>query len=306
MTEDAPQALPATVLDALAREFPGARAERATVAGRGWDVTAWRVPTNDGDWLVRVPRHAGAIAAIEDQTCLMSNLGPLGFPVPRDARLLRDAHEQVIAGLYRYVEGHPAQVRGPTERERLAAGLGAFLTRLHGLDPATLLGCRVQRYEPWRDEFAPRLEHCLPHLGGATRTWIEGRAAALAALSRALPPPVLLHADLKPAHVLLDEAGEVAGILDFESVPVSDPAFDFSRVMKHWDRGLAVRVLAHYDRPVDTTLLKRAEAYVDFDAVASLDSALRRPDMPEMVARSKRVLAARAAAATRQRRIDAP
>lgn len=71
--------LPRAVVAALASALPEAVPDRATVAGVGWDVVAWRVPAPDGDWLVRVPRHEGAPKAIEDQICLMRVLAPLEF-----------------------------------------------------------------------------------------------------------------------------------------------------------------------------------------------------------------------------------
>ncbi|MCA9849936.1 MAG: aminoglycoside phosphotransferase family protein [Dehalococcoidia bacterium] len=300
MNESTEQSLPTDVAVAIADALPGADPARATIAGVGWDVVAWRLPASDGDWLARVPRHEGAPRAIEDQTCLMRALAPLGFPVPPEPRLVRDVRGRVVAGLYRYVHGRTAEVRGAHERERLARGLAAFVSRLHAVDLDRLEGCRVRRYEPWRDEFAPMVERVLPHLAPRTASWLRARAELLAELSDRLPPPVLVHADLKPKHVLLRTDGEIAGVLDFESIPVTDPAFEFSRIWQNWDRALAERVLAHYDRHADRELMQRAEAYLDFDVVAVLDSALKREDMAHWTPRAKRMLAARAAWSVRR------
>lgn len=142
-----------------------------------------------------------------------------------EPQLLRDVDATVVAGLYRYVDGRPANVRGARERERLARVLAAFVSRLHAVDVARLAGCDVRRYEPWRDEFAPMVRRVLPHLAPRTASWLQGRAERLADFSDRLPAPVLIHADLKPTHVILDSTGEIVGVLDFESIPVTDPAF---------------------------------------------------------------------------------
>ncbi|MGE3960873.1 MAG: aminoglycoside phosphotransferase family protein [Dehalococcoidia bacterium] len=296
--------LPRAVQRALASELgavlPAGWAARVAVAGTGWDVVAWRVPALDGDWLVRVPRHDGALDPIEDQTCLMRALVARGLPVPTEPRMLRGAQGRALAGVYRFVDGGPAVPRGSAERDRLARHLGAFVSRLHAVDPATLEGCRVRRYQPWRDEFAPMVERVAPTLPSGTAAWLRGRAERLAELSTRLPPLVLVHADLKPNHVLLDGTGAIAGVLDFEGIPVTDPAFEFSRIAQNWDAGLARRVLAHYALPADPELMVRAQAYLDFDVVAVLDSALRRPDMSGWVPRARRMLGARASAQSRR------
>ncbi len=46
---------------------------------------------------------------------------------------------------------------------------------------------------------------------------------------------VLVHGDLQARNVLVDEAGVVAGVVDFETAGFADPAEDFSRLALDWD-----------------------------------------------------------------------
>lgn len=290
--------LPAAIAAALRTQVPGARPDQAEVAGRGWDVTAWRIPADGGDWTARVPRHPGGAQSIEAQTCLAGVLGPHGLPLPRDPSILRDAQGVLLAGLYRYEDGCPAVVRGRAERTRLASMIADFLNVLHAINPAELASCAPRQYEPWADEFAPLVARTVDTLGPATARWVQARASALARASERLPPPVIVHADLKPAHVLLHDTGQISAVLDFESVQVSDPALDFSRLIQHWGQSFAEQVLARYEREVDEGLMERAQVYRDFDELSVIDTA-ERYDQTRLLPLARRNLRARAAAATR-------
>lgn len=285
--------LPPGVLAALSAAVPAAEAGRAALAGAGWDVLAWRIPAPDADWLLRVPRHPDAIPGIEAQTALYAVLARRGLPVPRDASLLRDAEGRTLAGLYRYVEGQPAHVRGRRERARLASMLAEFLNALHATDLVELELLSPLRYEPWRDEFGPMVERYAPLLPPRAAAWVREVGARTAAASVSMPPAVLVHYDLKPAHVLLDEEARIAAILDFEGLRVSDPALDFARIMLNWDHGLALAVIDGYRHPVDAGFLERAECYRELDALESFAVATER-GMDDWVTRSRRILAARA------------
>ena len=93
--------LPSEVASALRRIDARAQVAHAEVAGLGWDVVAWRVRSVGGDWTVRIPRHAEALGTLAGQQRLGARLASLGFPVPRDHRLLTDRRGRLIAGLYR-------------------------------------------------------------------------------------------------------------------------------------------------------------------------------------------------------------
>ena len=137
-TEPQPGKLEPAVARAVRRALPGADPARAVVVGRGFDVVAWRVPASDGDWTLRVPRLDDARPTIAAQHCLGQRLAAAGLPVPRDPTLLRDASGEVIAGLYRYADGHRAEGSGRSQRSRLARELARLLSQLHALtDPAS-------------------------------------------------------------------------------------------------------------------------------------------------------------------------
>jgi len=301
--ESSPAALPPEVAGALARTLPQAEVARASIAGRGYDVWAWRVPAPGGDWLVRAPRHPEAIEAIEGQQRLGARFDALELPVPHEHRLLEDGSGRTVASGYRFVEGRTGHVSGALARRRLAVALADFLSRLHALDVSIAIECGAQPYEPWRDQWAPMIERCGPLLPTRTRAWVESVGARLDEASRTLPPLVITHADLKPAHVLIDEDDRLVAALDFEGARVTDPAVDFSRLRQNWDRRFMAMALETYTGHVDAGFHVRARCYEALDALESIDIAMRR-DWPGLIPGACRALAARAAADTRRASIS--
>jgi len=299
VTAPPPERLPPEVVQAVARALPGAEVDRASIAGRGWDVLAWRVPAPDGDWLVRVPRHEDAIEAIEGQQRLGVRLEAMGLPVPRGHRLLGRDDGRTVASAYRFVEGRTGHVHGRASRRRLATALGEFLSRLHTIDVSIAIECGATPCEPWRDHWAPMIERCSPEVAPRTKEWLGSVGARLAEASRSLPRLVVTHADLKPDHVIVDTEERLVAALDFEGARVTDPAVDFARVRQNWDRRFMAMALEAYERPVDVDLEARTECYIELDALESIDIALRR-DWPDLIPGARRALAARAAAASRR------
>ncbi len=293
------------VIEAMRTALPNADTSRATIVGNGWDVIAWRVPAPDGDWLLRVPRLAEARPTIEAQHRLAVTLDGTGLPMPREPRLLRGADGAVVAGLYRYVDGEVARVSGRAARQRLATSIADFLSTLHALDPAIGERCGATPSVPWRDTYQPMIERCASMLAPATAAWVRATGSRLEQASRTMVPLTLLHADLKPEHVLVDGEQRILAVLDFEGVQVSDPARDFSRLIQNWDPAFASVVLRGYRGRVDDGFLVRAQCYRDFDGLEALDTAVRR-EWPEWVGRARHYLGARAGAATRRGRTPRP
>jgi aminoglycoside 2''-phosphotransferase len=54
----------------------------------------------------------------------------------------------------------------------------------------------------------------------------------------------LLHADIKPAHLLVD-GGRVSGLIDWGDVCLGDPDFDLAVIAMFFGQGFLERLLAH-------------------------------------------------------------
>lgn len=156
------------------------------------DVPDWRLFTGD---LIAYPRLPGHPAAVIDE-----DLGDWAWrfnrELPPDAFL-----------------------------DSLAAGLAA----LHRIDPALAVDAQLLVLHPddIRAATAERVERARDGLvvpDNIWRRWHDWIGDSSSWPSRS----VVVHGDLHPGHILVDEHGGVTGILDWSEAHVGDPATDFS------------------------------------------------------------------------------
>lgn len=243
---------------------------------------------------------------MEGQTCLGPKLHALGFPVPEGWRLLRHEDGSIAAGAYRYVRGETSQAHGLRERRALARQIATFLTDLHALNPAIGRDCGAQEVRPWQDHFGAMVERYASTLAPRSEEWVRGVASRLEAASALGHPMRLTHADLQPAHLVVNANGEIQAVLDFEGPWVTDPAMDFSRLLQFWGEGF-VRMVRDYRRVLDDRVLTRARCYNDLELVHTMHSALTREsdEWRHWALWTRRQIAVRAGAATRAARSGA-
>jgi len=266
--------LPKHVHAHLRETLPGARPERAKWIGSGWGSDAFLVPSEDGDWVARLPRNVPwSIEDLEREVRLLPLLQARPFEIvtPRDARVVRDAEGAFVAAIHRMVPGASSKGRrilGQAREEHLAA-VGRFLATLHTTphDEARAHGVEVR--DLWREVSRPRIEETMALAGPVTRAWLADRLEAFEALDSQVPV-ALVHGDLSGEHLLMDEAGHLSGVIDFADARLTDPALDFAGVLNRFSlRDLEV-VGQHYDAPQDPKLLERARIYIDIVPIYSV------------------------------------
>jgi aminoglycoside phosphotransferase (APT) family kinase protein len=128
---------------------------------------------------------------------------------------------------------------------------------------------------------------------------VRGLARELTSACRTTPPPVLVHGDLAPWHLICGDDGEIRAVLDFMGPRIADPAMDFGRLVQHWGENFARSVLSHYSLTTDANFAPRMVLYAQFEPLNTVLVAAER-GLPEWVAWGKRRLAAAAAAASRK------
>ena len=187
-------------------------------------------------WIVRAPRRADVMArAAGERKALELLRRRLPVAVP-DWRI---ATATIIA--YPRLAGHPAAVVDPAAGgyvwrfdptnppAAFTSSLAATLAALHRVDPAeaAAAGLRVRTPADIRAERAEEMERAREILEIPDALWARWhrwlgddgcwpRAAAV------------VHGDLHPPHILVDEAHRVVGLLDWTEAHVADPAMDFT------------------------------------------------------------------------------
>ena len=245
----------------------------------------------------------GWVEGYEREVGLLRLLGKRGLPVQRGARALRAEDGRLLGTVGGLVEGTPLASRNPRGRagERLAGELAAFLTALHSLPVAEARKLGVPELDLGTEQHGPLIEEGLPHVGPRTRAWLRARLQSfLLQGGSADAGRVLVHGDMHPAHVFVAEGGRLAGVIDFGDALIADPAFDLAGLLNRVSWSFFDRVLSLYRGPAaaDADLRRRARFYIDVVPIYEVVYGARL-DAPRLLARGRRRLAARAAAATR-------
>lgn len=199
-------------------------------ADSGFDNVLFRL---GDDLAVRLPRRAiGADLAANEHRWLPELAERLPLPVPAPVRIGAPALGYPWPwSVVRWVAGTSAETAPVRDADGGASTLAEFLRALHrpAHDDAPL--------NPWRGiPLADRLDRTLATIDGlrarGTDLDLDAVAEAFARAARRpawAGPPVWLHGDLHPRHVLTVD-GRISGIIDFGDLTSGDPATDLAAV----------------------------------------------------------------------------
>jgi len=237
----------------LRAHFPALQFREAHVVDDGWDSFVLDL---DDRWIVRFPRRPEVESWMEREIVLLPELAPtLPVEVPHFELIARDG--LVCAG-YRKVAGSPAT---GDLGEQTGNDLGRFLSALHAFPVERARALGVSCFDPaaWRDEYARLCDGFRRRVSPLLRPDERTQAGVVFAEVDTLDfEPVLLHADLGPAHVLCRH-GRVVGIIDWSDVRVGDPALDLAWCLNGTPRQVADAVGRTY--AVDGPLRRRSLFY---------------------------------------------
>ena len=269
---NAPQWTPEIIVDAeraramIAARFPELRAERLERLGHGWDNAAYLV---DGAAVFRFPQRSVAAPLVATEIAVLPAIAsklPLAIPVPCWVGEPDEAYPWRFAG-YPMLAGTPLDVARPGDvaRAELARPFGAFLRALHAVDSAPLVAIglgpdAIGRMDPVKR--LPQVRSRLENVVSAGAVDASDAAALLAMFerdARAEPPArlALVHGDLYARHLLIDDRGALAAIIDWGDVHLGDPAVDLSAAHEIFSSSEHAAFLAAYG-PVDAATWRRA------------------------------------------------
>lgn len=218
----------AFALSRIAAQFPEYSGATIVPIGEGFDNAAFLVAEKT---VFRLPRRAFAVPLLENEARILPRLAPhLPLPIPVPSHVgRRDAEYPYPFAGYPFIKGNTACRFPWTDAQRIAAApvLGAFLRALHAIETSNAA------------DWAPRDEirrTDLPYRLGQ----IEAKAATVPEAAEVLPlartlaetPPTKrltwVHGDLHPRHLLVDDAGAPAAMIDWGDAHLGDPALDLS------------------------------------------------------------------------------
>ncbi|WP_406596072.1 macrolide 2'-phosphotransferase MphK [Bacillus subtilis] len=127
--------------------------------------------------------------------------------------------------------------------------IAEILAELHGVNPADAgqSGINVMSPEEVRRNTAESMDDVKNKLGVSEQLWQRWQAwinddAYWPGFSS------LIHGDLHPPHILIDQNGRVTGLLDWTEAKVADPAKDFVLYQTIFGEKETARLLEYYDQ----------------------------------------------------------
>jgi Ser/Thr protein kinase RdoA (MazF antagonist) len=194
-----------------------------------------------------VRQYATATAAEADYELTAAEyLSARGFPTPAPIRTADDTLAGHIgsrpAAVFKFVTGnHPADL-GTVPRDDLELGLqsAALAGRIHRLTwGVTFPGHRTDQLDPLRriNRFLEGPMAAMPALAQVTDP-LARLSVALTGLYAASPiPRGLVHNDISAHNLLLNPAGSVAALIDFDDCMTSFLLYDLGRIVEVWGSG---------------------------------------------------------------------
>lgn len=227
---------PRPIIDAVVRTVCGRGVEWLVRLTSGGLHETYRVELPDRmPVVVRIARRP--VPWFTDEAHAMAQARRVGVPTPdvlgveqveHDGELLSFSILQLVRGrsLDEIAGGLPA-----SDLERLLIDGGELLARVHSVVPE-----RGMRHElrPPEEGFVARVVRVAEQaLGPAAAAVVERGAEFLrdAVSTRPAPGLALAHGDWLPKHILVDDRGAIAGVIDWEFAGPASPAFDLA----HWE-----------------------------------------------------------------------
>ena len=256
--------------------------------GAGMGSVAWLI---DRGWVARFPVTSDARATLEAELSLLSLLtDALPVPVPRVEHVVRRRDGQAMMTVYRFLHGAPLTLpalaglsdsaRGRALDE--AADMIEALRRVP-TQRARAAGVEVRRHEGFGHPSQRALHH--RHAGRLGNDAV----ARIEALWRDyetrrgddVTPDTLVHADLKPEHVLHEpSSGEITAVLDWGDACLSHADFELAVIGLFFDADVRDEVARRLPNVDVQQIADDAELLVAVRWLCDLDAGARDGDEP--------------------------
>ena len=231
--------------------------------GGGLDHATFLV---DGELVVRLVREETDRARVVPEARLLTAVaGAVTLPVPEP--LVVDEERGCL--VYRRLPGRPALgLPGIADHAAaLGAALGRFLADLHRL-PTDLAEPDDTPLTEWLDEARALYPQVQVHVPPRHRAAVEAFLAAPPPTDGATP--VLTHNDLGAEHVLVDDAWQVTGVIDWGDAAVTDAARDLGLLLRDLGPLGLDAALSAYGPGIDAADLERAAFHARCATLADL------------------------------------
>lgn len=265
------------LLAAARREGLELVADTATLDTMGLDfVVVHARDANGTPWIVRSPRRRDVCESARHEARVLAAVAPILEPVAVAVPAWRIHADDIIA--YPRIVGTPAVTLpdgAPTwnvidPAAPSAAFIGSFartLAALQTIGDDRDVGIRRTSIDEERGALAKTLDVARPLLEPSEAVW--ARWQRWLGDDRSWPAHVaLVHGDLHPGHMLLDEGGQLVGVLDWTEARITDPSVDFAMFYFCFGRPALETLIARFEASGGRTWPTMLEHAIERSAVS--------------------------------------
>jgi aminoglycoside phosphotransferase (APT) family kinase protein len=261
------------------------------VANGGWDNWTFHLGS---DMVVRLPSASEYAQAVEKEHQWLPALAPrLPLPIPTPlAKGIPSPDYPYPWSVYRWLDGHTASAEHIADPVAFANDLAEFLVALQAVDAADgprpgihnwFRGGTLRTYDNNTRSALHELEGHID-VARTRQAWADALEAPWDGVDR------WFHGDVAEGNLLLDDAGQLAAVIDFGTCGVGDPACDLAVA---WTVLTAEGRQVFRDRlAVDALTWARGRGWALRKAVATCWRTLEDSEDLEEFERAKRVLGA--------------
>lgn len=253
----------------IAEFSPQFELQSLKLLGSGTDSTAYLA--ND-QWIFRFPKSNAAQKTLKKEIVLLPQLRnhlPIAIP---DFKYIAKDTDKLLYVCYQMLPGVPLEknifdTMPIQKQEQALKDLTRFLQILHKFPIQTASECRVQKelykgaYHSEQKLLLREIQHLLSK---EEISKIENIFSSYEKDEKNISNPLsILHADLKPDHILYDpETGHITGIIDWGDVCIGDPDFDFTCLSLFYDQDFVVRLLKYFPTENREHILTKIQFFI--------------------------------------------
>lgn len=285
-----------TLYEHLCRRHPELAGQRYRVVSSSMQNLAIVV----GERIVfRFPLTSDTASLRLEQRMLPKLVNHLPLPIPQ-FRYASGRKDKIVYVGYPIIPGVPLEAErldklDELQQQAAAKQIADFLTALHTFTGDSMTRVDKQQFRAewrknWSGYYRALEQNVFPKIDRELRLWI------MQVFFEFLYPsdhfrfqPCLLHGDFKNDHIFHDpKTGKLTGIIDFGSLRMGDPAFDFHDIVLSYGEPFTRSVLDRYQGPADRTFLRRiTRFYAHILRFSSMIHSVQRKDWNKFALRVK-------------------
>ncbi|MEH7384555.1 aminoglycoside phosphotransferase family protein [Bacillus sp. JJ1521] len=252
-----------SLIDFIKTRYPELSGEHIYENKQGWSNRVFVI----GDRLIfRFPRTEKEKTSMKLELRILPKLKKaLPVDIPDFIYSSSDSDEIRYVG-YKMIPGIPLKdikCLSAAQRTLMAENLGRFLTALHtfpadsDFPPAELKPEYTKIY--WENFYEGIKEKIFPVISSMEKAKVESLFEGfIMNPENFVFKCSLIHGDLDSKHILHDPVNKhLSGIIDFGSMKVGDPAYDFTGIYKSYGKDFFKKVLQSYRVPMDKAFYDR-------------------------------------------------